>query len=69
MKILKKEILNLKLVTVSEGYTQNCSEEVCIITKIKNTVPWNYVISDLNDEVTAGTFSEKNCKKQIKKNS
>ena len=54
---------------MSEGYTQNCSEEVFIITKIKNTVPWTYVISDLNDEVTAGTFSEKNCKKQIKKNS
>ena len=28
------------------GYTQNWSEEVFIISKIKNTVPWTYVISD-----------------------
>ena len=29
-------------------YTQNLSEEVFIISKIKNTVLWTYVISDLN---------------------
>ena len=32
----------------AKGYTQNQSEEV--ICKIENTVPWNYVISDLNGE-------------------
>ena len=33
-----------------EGYTPNWSEEVFIIKEVKNTVPWTYVISDLNDE-------------------
>ena len=53
----------------AKGYTQNWSEEVFIISKIKNTVPWIYVISDLNGEPIAGSFYEKNCRKQIKKNS
>ena len=36
----------------------NWSEETFIIKKIKNTVPWSYVISDLNDEEIIGTFYE-----------
>ena len=36
----------------------NWSEEVFIISKIKNTVPWTYVICDLNDEKIVGTFYE-----------
>ena len=28
----------------------NWSEEIFIIKSIKNTVPWTYVIDDLNDE-------------------
>ena len=43
----------------AEEYTQNWSEEVLIITKIKDTVPWTYVISDLNGENIAGSFYEK----------
>ena len=31
-------------------YTPNWSEEVFVIKKIKNTVPWTYVIDDLNGE-------------------
>ena len=34
----------------AKGYTPNWSEEVFIIKKIKNAVPWTYVISDLNGE-------------------
>ena len=34
----------------------NWSEEICIIKKIKNTVPWTYVINDLNGEEIIGTF-------------
>ena len=34
----------------AKGYTPNWSEEIFIIKKVKNTVPWTYVISDLNDE-------------------
>ena len=41
----------------AKGYTQNWSE-VFIISKIKNTAPWTYVISDLNGETIPGTFYE-----------
>ena len=43
----------------SKGYTENWSEEVFIISKIKSTVPWTYVISDLNGEPITGIFYEK----------
>ena len=39
------------------------SEEVFVVSKIKNTVPWTYVISDLNGEPIAGTFYEKELQK------
>ena len=38
---------------------ENWSEEVFIVSKIKNTVPWTYVINDLNGEEIIGTFYEK----------
>ena len=34
----------------AKGYTPNWSEEVFVISKIKNTVPWTYIINDLNGE-------------------
>ena len=34
----------------AKGYAPNWSEEIFIIRQIKNRVPWNYVISDLNGE-------------------
>ena len=34
----------------SKGYTPNWSEEVFVIRKIQNTVPWTYLINDLNVE-------------------
>ena len=37
----------------------NWSEEVFVIKKVKNTVPWTYVINDLNGEEIRGTFYEK----------
>ena len=43
----------------AKGYTPNWSEEVFIVSKIKNTVPWTYVINDLNGEEITGTFYEK----------
>ena len=42
----------------AKGYTENWSEEVFIITKIRNTVPWTYAISDLNGEPITGIFYE-----------
>ena len=34
----------------SKGYIPNCSEEVFVIKKVKNTVPLRYVMNDLNGE-------------------
>ena len=45
----------------------NWSEEVFIISKIKNTVPWIYVINDLNGEEIIGTFYEKELQKSYQK--
>ena len=52
----------------ARGYTQNWSEEVFVVTKIKNTVPWTYVISDLNGEPIFGGFYEKELQKTSQKN-
>ena len=41
----------------------NCSEEFFIINKIKITVPWTYIINDLNGEEIIGTFYEKELQK------
>ena len=43
----------------AKGYTTNWPEEVFIVIKIRNTVPWTYVINDLNGEEIIGTFYEK----------
>ena len=42
-----------------KGYVPNLSEEVFVIKKVENPVPWTFVISDLNDEEIVGTFCEK----------
>ena len=47
----------------AKGYMPNWSEEVFIINKIKNTVPWTYVINDLNAEKIIGTFYKKELQK------
>ena len=49
---------------LKNGYALNWSEEVFVISKVKNTVPWTYVISNLIVEID-GTFYEKNCRKQF----
>ena len=51
----------------AKGYTPNWSEEVFAISKIKNTVPWTYVISDLNGEEITGSFYEKELQKTTQK--
>ena len=47
----------------AKGYTPNWSEEVFLIKKVKNTVPWTYVINDLISEEIIGTFHEKELRK------
>ena len=48
-------------------HTSNWSEEVFIIKKMKNAVPWTYVISNLNGEEIVRSFYEKELQKTIKK--
>ena len=40
----------------AKGYAPNWSEEIFVVKKIKNTVPWTYVINDLNGGQIIGTF-------------
>ena len=51
----------------AKGYASNWSEEIFVIKKIKNTVPWNYVISDSNGEEITGSFYEKELQKTNQK--
>ena len=70
-----KKILNLKVghhVRISKyknifskGYTPDWSEEIFVVKK--NTVPWTYVISDLNGEEIVGRFYEKELRKTKQK--
>ena len=46
-----------------KGYTPNWSEEVLVVSKNKITVPWTYVISDLNGGPITGSFYEKELQK------
>ena len=43
----------------AKGYTSIWSEEVFVIKKIKNTVTWTYVISDISGEEIVGIIYEK----------
>ena len=48
----------------AKGYTPNWSEEeVFVIDKIKNTVPWTYETHDFNGEKIIGSFYEKELQK------
>ena len=50
-----------------KGYILNWSE-VFVVSKIKNTVPWTYVVNDLNGAEITGSFYEKELQKLVKKN-
>ena len=50
----------------AKGYTQSWSEEVFVVCKIKNTVPWTYVIRGLMVKQLEA-FMNKNCKNLVKK--
>ena len=51
----------------AKGYAPNWSEEVFVIKKVKNTVPWTNVITDLKGEEIVGTFYEKELQKTNQK--
>ena len=77
MKILRKKDAKFKVgdhVRISKyenifakEYTPDWSEEVFVITKIKNRVSWTCVINDLNSEEIIGTFFEKELQKTNQK--
>ena len=45
----------------------NLSQDDFGVTKLKNAVPWMYVISDVNDEQIVDMFYEKRKKKKFKR--
>ena len=51
----------------AKGYAPNWSEEIFVIKKVKNTVPWTYVINDLNNQEIIGSFYEKELQKTNQK--
>ena len=51
----------------AKSYAPNRSEEIFVVKKIKNTVPWTYLISDLDGEEIIGSFYEKKLQKTNQK--
>ena len=43
----------------AKGYVPNWSEKVFVIKRVKNAVPWIYVVNDLNGKEIVRTFYEK----------
>ena len=50
-------------IVFAKGYTQNWSDDVFVVSKINDTFPWIYKISDLNSEKIAGSFYEEELQK------
>ena len=63
--------MNLKIRKDTKGfakeYAPNFSEEVFVVSKIKNTVPWTYTVSDFIGEEITGSFYEKELQKTSQK--
>ena len=51
----------------AKGYTPNWFEEIFIAKEVQNTVPWAYVINDLNREEIFGIYFEKELQKASQK--
>ena len=51
----------------AKSYTPNWPEEVNLIKKDENTVPWAYIINDLNGKEIVGTFYENKLQKTNQK--
>ena len=52
----------------AKGYMPNWSEEAFIVSKIKNTVPWTYVLTIIMAKILLEHFMKKNCKRLNNKN-
>ena len=51
----------------AKGYMPNWSEEVFVVSKIKNIAPWTYVINDLNGDEIIGISYEQELQKTNQK--
>ena len=51
----------------AKGYVPNWSQEVFVIIKVRDTVPWTYPISNLRGEEMIGTSHIKGLQKRTKK--
>ena len=51
----------------AKGYVPNSSQEVFVIKNVKNTLPWAYLISNLNGEDIVAIFYVKELQKTNKK--
>ena len=58
---------HVRILIYKNVYAQSWSKEVFAVSKIKDTVLWAYVISDLNGESIAGAFYEKELQKTNQK--
>ena len=47
------------MVTVSKGYTKNCSKEIFLIDSVLKTTPQTHKIKDVNEETIIRRFYEK----------
>ena len=50
-----------------DAFICNWSQEIFVIKKVKNRVPWTHVINDLNNEEIIGSFYEKELQKTNQK--
>ena len=51
----------------AKGYSLNWYKEIFVTKKIKNEVPWTYVIIDLNGEQIIGAFYKKELRRTNQK--
>ena len=51
----------------AKGYLPNWSEEEFVVNKVQNTVPWTYLINNLNGEEIKDSFYEKELQKTDQK--
>ena len=47
----------------TKGYTPNWSKEIFIINKINDTVPYTYILKDLNGQEIIGNFYDRELQK------
>ena len=67
-KIGDHVIISKYKIIFAKRYMPNWSEEIFVINKVKNTVPWTYIINILMMKKLLVHFMKKKYKKQINKN-